>query len=158
MREGLRGKKKQEKTRVSFETKEFQLSFVWPLNTFLKIMAGRSVAHKGSLSSQLKLLGAPLALIHLSVWPRVKLEVMCFTFFAILIYFLNVSGLITPSSGWGSMTSVLSMGEVLLLPTRTRSNLCSFILPVTGLMVSFRSNSSYDRQAISLSFYGSVLN
>lgn len=90
-------------------------------------MAGRSNSHKGTFLSQFLLLKVPLAFIPFSVWPRVKLEVAAFTTFAILIYILNVIQWVEPSPGWSSLTSTLSM--------------------VTGLLVSFRSNSSYDRSS-----------
>ncbi|KAK4702832.1 ion channel-forming bestrophin family protein, partial [Phenoliferia sp. Uapishka_3] len=66
-----------------------------------------------------------VALGHLAIWSRVQLPVLIATAWASVVWLLHSGGIIQFGGGAASLTAILSM--------------------VTGLMVSFRSGSSYDR-------------
>ncbi|KAI5479148.1 hypothetical protein MNV49_004008 [Pseudohyphozyma bogoriensis] len=88
----------------------------------------RDLSHKAGVFDSLRTTHAsmPLQLLHYSVIERVKLPVLLATLWATVVWLLTVAGIpLNVGGGAGSLTAILSM--------------------VTGLMVSFRSGSSYDR-------------
>ncbi|GAA5928595.1 uncharacterized protein JCM15063_003917 [Sporobolomyces koalae] len=66
-----------------------------------------------------------LSLVHFSAWHAVRAQAMYYTVWATLVYVLNTQGAMPGVSSAGSLVGILSM--------------------VTGLLVSFRCSTSYDR-------------
>ncbi|GAA5911496.1 uncharacterized protein JCM6883_005777 [Sporobolomyces salmoneus] len=66
-----------------------------------------------------------LSLLHFSAWHAVRVHATYYTLWAAVVYFLNLWGLMPGVSSAGSLVGILSM--------------------VTGLLVSFRCSTSYDR-------------
>lgn len=54
----------------------------------------------------------PFHLIGYSVWPRVRLPVALFTFWAGVVYTLHSFGHLPNVGSTGSLTAILSMGEL----------------------------------------------
>ncbi|KAL8278914.1 hypothetical protein RQP46_008583 [Phenoliferia psychrophenolica] len=89
--------------------------------------SGRTFAHRRNSSSiQARIVNSKLvSLWHLSIWSRVQLPVGLATLWAFSVWALHQVGILKVGGGAGSITGILAM--------------------VTGLFVSFRSGSSYDR-------------
>ncbi|GAA6012288.1 hypothetical protein JCM11491_007083 [Sporobolomyces phaffii] len=66
-----------------------------------------------------------LSLLHFSAWHAVRLRALYYSVWATVVYLANLKGLMPGVSSAGSLVGILSM--------------------VTGLLVSFRCSTSYDR-------------